>query len=188
MSLHPSISIIAKTFDANPSVNTVIGAGGNRAKKIKRLAEFAYIKAKNRDGVYLSKNGKGAALAFRSNLGGFSFKEQWYEIRLAFSLPVKKIIETLKREAYIKKHRANEGDYLYFWFLGVEEGGGNAVFELKDQIFDLADKENLPIFLETSVDRNVLAYERYGFETYHEWYDEKNDVNLRFMRREVEHK
>jgi hypothetical protein len=57
-----SVRIIAETFEANPSVNIVIGEKGNRRKKISRLADYAFIKAINRDGAYLSENKKGTAL------------------------------------------------------------------------------------------------------------------------------
>lgn len=176
------IDIISETFMTNPSVNVVIGNKGNRKKKIRRLAEYSLEKALNRNGAYLSDNKMGAALCFKSNAKGSALKEFWYELRLAVTLPMSKIINTLKRESYIKKHRAKDPVYYYFWFLGVKKGGGKAGFELKDIIFQKAQEENLPIFLETSVDRNVLVYERYGFETYHTWYDEANDVSLRFMR------
>ena len=176
------INIIADTFMTNPSVNVVIGKKGNRKKKIKRLAEYSLVKAINRNGAYISENKMGAAICFKSNAKGKGLQEFWYELRLASTLPVSKIINTLKREKYIKEHRSKDPVYYYFWFLGVKKGGGKAGFELKNEIFQKAQTENLPILLETSVDRNVLVYERYGFETYHTWYDEANEVSLRFMR------
>ncbi len=62
-----SVRIIADTFDANPSVNIVIGDGGIRTKKISRLADYAFIKALNRRGAYLSDNRMATALIFHSN-------------------------------------------------------------------------------------------------------------------------
>lgn len=176
------VNIITETFMTNPSVNVVVGEKGNRRKKIKRLAEYSLEKAINRGGAYISENKRGAALCFRSDAQGLALREFWYELRLASTLPISKIVNTLKREKYIKQHRSKDPVYLYFWFLGVKKGGGKAGFELKDKIFEKATKENLPILLETSVDRNVVVYERYGFETYHTWHDEVNDVSLRFMR------
>jgi len=176
-----SVSIIADTFKANPSVNVVIGNGGNHQRKIQRLADYAFIKALNRGGAYVSQNNKGTALFFRSDIKVFSLKEIYYEVRFALSIPFKKVIQTLKRESYIKKHRAYK-NYYYFWFLGVQKGGEKAGFELKDVAFKKAQKEQLPILLETSVERNVFVYERYGFEIYHIWQDETNDVKLWFMK------
>ena len=65
------VEIITKTFDSNPSVNSVIGSSGNRKNKIQRLAEFAYIKAFNKNGAYLSSNKKGAALFYRADQNSF---------------------------------------------------------------------------------------------------------------------
>lgn len=179
-----SVRIIADTFDANPSVNIVIGDKGNRKKKIRRLADYAFVKALNRKGAYLSDNKMGTALCFASNEKTFSLSEIYYEVRFAFSIPIKKVFQTLKRESYIKKHRI-EGDHLYFWFLGVQKGGGQAGFEMKDYLFALSEKEGLPIILETSVKRNKDIYERYGFKVYHEWADSGGGKRLWFMVREV---
>ena len=177
-----SVRIITDTFDANPSVNLVIGDKGNRPKKIRRLADYAFVKALKREGAYLSDNKMGTALCFASNNGAFSWGESYYELRFALSIPIKKVFQTLKRESYIKKHRIQE-EHLYFWFLGVQKGGGQAAFEMKDYLFDLSEKEGLPIILETSVERNKIIYERYGFEVYHEWADSGNGNVLWFMVR-----
>ena len=177
-----AVQIITKTFDANPSVNIVIGDGGNRKRKIGRLADYAFTKALNREGSFISSNEKGAALCFRSDVGKSTLKEFLYEVRFALSIPVKKVFQTLKRESYLKKHRY-DGVHLYFWFLGVYRDGDDAVYELKDYIFEWSDREKLPILLETSVPRNRDIYLRYGFEIYHTWDDSGGGAPLWFMMR-----
>jgi hypothetical protein len=179
-----SVRIITEAFDSNPSVNIVIGDKGNRKKKISRLAAYAFVKSLNRNGAFLSDNKMGTAFCFRSNIGSSNFKEFISELHFAFSIPIKKVFQTLKREAYIKKHRY-KGDHFYFWFLAVVKGGGKAGFEMKDHLFDLSEKEQLPILLETSVERNKVIYERYGFKAYHTWPDSGNGNTLWFMIREV---
>lgn len=174
------VEIITRTFDKNPSVNSVIGEHGNRKRKLARLANYAYYKSKNRDGLFVSENGRGAALCFMSTSNPkMNWNEMFAEFRFAVSLPINKVFQALRRESYLKKHRL-QSDHLYFWFFGVENNGGRAAFELKDVIFKIAEKNNLPILLETSVARNKLIYERYGFEVYHEWVDE-NGTLLWFM-------
>lgn len=176
------VELITETFLENPSVNIVIGEGGNRKKKISRLADYAFTKSLNRKGAFISQNQKGVALCFRSDEGGSNLKELYYEVRFALAIPVKNVIATLKREGYIKKHRLSE-PHLYFWFLGVNKDGEKAVFELKEHFFELSSEQNLPILLETSVMRNRLIYERYGFEVYHTWEDSGNGKALWFMMR-----
>ena len=178
-----AVDIIYETFDANPSVNIVIGGGGNRKKKISRLAAYAFIKSLNRKGAFFSTNKKGVALCFRSDEGGGNLSEFTHELRFAISIPLIKLFQTLKRERYIKKHRYKDS-HLYFWFFGVQKGGGQAGFELKNYLFELAQSIELPILLETSVERNKEIYERYGFKVYHEWPDSGKGKTLWFMKRD----
>lgn len=165
------VQIISSTFALNPSVNSVIGTGGNRSKKLKRLSRYAYFKGLNRQGIHLSSNRKGVAICFRSDQNKSSLSELYAEFRFALTLKPKLIFRALKRERYIVTHRI-EQPHLYFWFFGVEKGGGQAAFELADKIIENSKREGLPILLETSVARNKVIYERYGFKVYHEWIDE----------------
>lgn len=178
------VNIISETFDANPSVNIVVDDKGNRRKRIKLMAEYAFIKALNRDGAYLSENKKGIALFYHSNYGKSNLKEFLYELRFALSLPIKKVFQVLKREAYLKKHRY-QGEHFYFWFFGVQKGGGDAGFELKNSLYRMSEEKELPIILETSVARNKIVYERYGFKVYHEWTTYGDGHTLWFMKRDV---
>lgn len=179
-----AVRIITNTFDANPSVNVVIGKKGNRRKKLTRLAEYAFVKALSHKGVFLSSNNKGVAFCYRSNNKSPSLKELYSEFCFALVIPLDKSIKALKREAYLKKHRYT-GEHFYFWFFGVEQDGGKAGFEIKDHLFQLSKEQQLPILLETSVARNKLIYERYGFKVYHKWADHDENHTLWLMMREV---
>lgn len=120
---------------------------------------------------------------YRFNLKKFSFIGTWYELRFALtSFNLLRLPKILKREAYRKKQRPASGNYYYFWFLGVLPGGEKAVFELRDAVFGRARKENLPVYLETAMERNKLAYERFGCQTFHYWHDEKEDIRFWFLK------
>ena len=180
------VQIITETFEQNPGVNWLLKQGGDRKKKIKRLAEFTFVKARIRNGVFVSSNSKGVAICYKFNVRKFSLSELYYELKFSLtSINISRIPKVLKRENYRKKQRPQSGKYLYFWFLGVLSGGGNAVFELRDGIFEMAKNEHLPIYMETAVERNKLIYERYGFRTYHFWNDEKEKIRFWFMKREA---
>ena len=85
----------------------------------------------------------------------------------------------------MKNIRPQDKDFIYVWFYGViEEGKGRgAAKELKNILFNKAIKENLPIYLETTERINRLVYERYGFEVYHTWKKEEDDITIWFMRK-----
>ena len=182
------MDIISDSFYANPSVNTVTKAKNDRSKrkKIRALAKFAFKTGLRRDGVYISSDGKGVAICYRFNAKKESIRDYLNQIELvATSIGLQRLPAVFKRENYIKRKRLKSGDYLYFWFFGVEKDGRGkgAAIELKDVIFKEAEKTKLPIYLETSVEKNKRIYERYGFEVYHTWEDKDQDYPLWFMRR-----
>jgi hypothetical protein len=177
------IEIIAHTFSANPGVNWLLKKGGNHEKKIRRMASYAFMRSYLRNGAFLSENEKGVALCYKFNTRVFSLTGLFYELRFALtSINLARLPAVLKRESYRRKQRPGSGEYLYAWFLGVMPGGGNAVFEIRDEMFSLAREENLPIYLETAMDRVRMGYERYGFETYHYWEDREEDIKFWFMK------
>jgi len=181
------VNIITKTFENNPGVNWMFSTKGNRTKKIKRLADYAFIKCYNRNGVLISTNGKGVALFYRSDMKKNSFQEIYYEIRFGLlSIKLTKLKEVLQRESNRKNKRPKNEPYYYFWFLGVLKEGANAGFELNKGLIDIANKEHLPIYLETSIERNKLIYERIGYETYDYWQDEVRGIKFWFMKKESE--
>jgi hypothetical protein len=179
--------IIAETFNKNPGVNWLLKKSGNHTKKILRLADYVFIKAQIRDGVFISDNEKGVAICYKFNNRKFSLTEHYYELRFVLSSTnLLRIGKVLKRESYRKNMRPKSGKYLYFWFLGVLPGGEKAVYDLRDGIFNLAKNLKLPIYLETAMEKNKLVYERYGFKTFHFWYNEKENIKFWFMRQEPE--
>jgi hypothetical protein len=177
------VTIIAETFDSNPAVNWLIKQGSSRKRHIQNLAKYAFMKAWIRDGVYISTNEKGVALCYRFNKKKFSLLVLWYQLKFALtSIEVSRLPKVLKREAYRAQLRPESGAYYYFWFLSVLPEGRGAGFELKNAVFEQATKEHLPVYLETSIERNQKIYEHIGFQTYHYWKDEKEGIQFWFLK------
>ena len=177
------IDIISSTFDTNPDINWLIKKRGRHKKKIYRLASYAFYKSYLREGAFISSNEKGVALCYKFNYQVFSIREVIYLLWFAlFSINPSRIPKVLKRESYRRSKRPESGDYLYFWFLGVIPDGRGAVYELRDAIFELATELKLPIYLETTMERTKVAYERYGFETFHYWEDPAENIKFWFMK------
>ncbi|NNC86314.1 MAG: hypothetical protein HKO56_04915 [Bacteroidia bacterium] len=178
-------NIIAETFAANAGVNWMLSKKGNKTKAIKRLADYAFIKAWLRDGAFLSVNEQGVALCYKYNTQVFSLKEMYYQLRFALrSIPLQKLPSVLKREAYRKGMRPKDGNYYYYWFLGVSKSGSGAAFELDSGIKQLAKKEGLPIYLETTSEKNKIVYERMGYKLYHYWEEKSKKIKFWFLKLE----
>jgi len=180
------IDIISESFNNNPGVNWILKKDINKKFALKRLATYAFIKAYRRKGIYISSNGKGVAVCYNTEYKYPSLKEFWHQLYFAFtSIRITHIPAVIKRESFKKSKRPESGDYLYFWFFGVKKGGGNAGFELKDGILKEARRLNLPLYLETAIERNKRIYERYGFTTYYYWNEKRSDIRYWFMKWEV---
>lgn len=178
-----TISIIEESFVNNPSVASVINR--KKPKSLTSLARYAYQTASRRDGVLLSADSEAVAICYPYHLQKEGVKDLWNQLLLAWNcIGLTKLPEVMKREAYVKNTRPADGQFLYFWFFGATARGkkSGAALELKSHIFEWSERDDLPIYLETSVMRNKRVYEYYGFETYHEW-KQPNGTTLYFMRR-----
>lgn len=180
------VNIIAQSFDTNPSVNSVVKNDRKRGKRIRHLAKYAFKTGYARNGVFISSDKKGVAICYRYNYKKETIKDYWNQLILVItSIGLVRVFKIMKRDSFVKNKRPSDGNYMYFWFLGVlDEGRGKgASVELKNYLFSEADKLKLPVYLETSVDKNIIPYKRYGFKIYYEWENE-DGYNVRFMRRD----
>lgn len=179
------IRLMTTMFADNPAILSLIAPGKDKRAGIQSLAEFAFLKCFNRNGVWISSNEKAVALCYRFNEGGFSLKEFLLELRFAIRfIGLTRLPSILAREAYRKKQRPADGNYFYFWFFAALPDAGEAAFELKNGIFNLAQKAGLPIYTETSVERNRKIYERYGFQTFQKWEEPEENITFWFLKRE----
>lgn len=177
------VDIILETFRENPGVLWMFKDDCNKSACLRKLATYAFVKAMNREGVFISSNDKGVALCFPWDKKIFSIKEIILELKFALTcIGLFKLKKVLKREKIRKSIRPSDGKYLYFWFFGVSSGGDRAAWELKNGLMKLSSVLKYPIYMETTVKRNVWVYERIGFKTYHEWHDEKDHIHFWFMK------
>lgn len=178
------VAIICESFDSNPSVNWVVKNDKKRQKRIKVLAAYAFNVAHRRDGVYISDDNEGVAICYKYNSKKEGFADYIDQAKLAINaVGITRIFKVLKREAYVKRNRPADGNFLYFWFWGISKigKGKTAARESKNFIFEESERLQLPIYLETSVLQNKKVYERYGFETYAIW---KDSMDMWLMKRE----
>ena len=179
-----AIEILTRSFQTNPSALWVIKQDSQEQKRLKALITYAVKPGMKNEGVFLSSDESTAAICFEepapNNLS--DYLNQLELIRKAIT--IRRVPQVLQRESYLKKHRL-EGKHLNFWFLGVDpdKKGSGGVHDIKKGIFKLAEESQLPILLETSVERNKIVYERFGFKTYHIW-KESDDYTLWFMKRD----
>jgi len=181
------IDIISEAFQENPHFDFLLRKS-NREKHIRKLAAYAFDYGLRRNGVFISSDNTGAAIVYKYNQVPESFTDHLNSLRLALSsFELSRLPDIIRHEGLLKSKRPAEGEYLYFWFLGVKTArrARTAAREIRDHIFDLARAEHLSVYAETTIERNKLLFERLGFEVYD--YTENSEHNLKvwFMKKET---
>lgn len=157
------IDILSRAFDTNKSVNYVIKQDSKREKRIRSLVQYSYDKTIKAGRVFLIE-GKAVALVYSpQNIKTNIFAD----LKLVFTaLGFANIRKALGFKSKVKKNYPNK--MLYIDLLGVDpqfQGQGYGS-QLLDEIKAYANKEKMPLYLETSTLKNIAFYKRNGFEQY----------------------
>ncbi len=173
-----TINIIAEAFKVIPAGDQLVKQDSKRDIRYKKLATYVYHNAIKKNGLHLSSNKEGVAVAYvidpKNNKKTFS--DFIHDLKFAFGVSgIKKALAIAKRQKYIQSQRPKNEPYMYWEFSGVNpnyQGMDSATFsmaELRDKIYADTHEKNIPMYSETSIRKNMIVYRRYGFDIYHEW-------------------
>jgi ribosomal protein S18 acetylase RimI-like enzyme len=164
------INILSYSFKDNQSVNYVVRNDKNSLERIKALMDYSFEMCSMFGEVWMTDDKKGCALILYPQNKKITARSLWLNIRLIFqAISILGISKTLKREAKIQQIQPNE-KMAYLWFIGVDptfqkKGVGS---KLLMQIISRFSEMNLPLYLETSTQKNIPWYQSFGFEIYNQ--------------------
>lgn len=175
--------ILVHAFDTNKSVNHMVPADNRRDQRMRALMAYSFDVCMDWGQVFLSDDKTGCALLLLPEKKKTTLRSIARDARLVISCFGLSHLQTvLRREAAIKKLQPKEPG-LYLWFIGVQphvqhRGTGS---QLMQQVIQFSERIRRPLFLETSVVKNVAWYQQFGFRVYQEL-----DLGYRlyFMRRD----
>lgn len=162
------VDTLARSFESNPSVNFVVRPGKQSHPRIRGLMKYAFDTCLEYGDVFLSENGHGAALISFPRQRKTSLSTILADARLAISvIGLLRVRKILRRESLINAAHPKE-PFCYLWFIGVhpDEQGSGIGSRLLSEIIAECNRLKRPIYLETSVERNVRWYQLFGFEIY----------------------
>jgi hypothetical protein len=181
------ISIVSRAFEQNPRAVAMMKKK-NPARSVRLMTEYAYQLVEKFNGIYLSED-KTTVL--------FYYKKSQYKRGLIDYLRYGKmfiqairpsqLFPTLKREKHIVSLRPDYKDYIYVWVLGSVPNNKSlkGLVDIRDHLFGLSEKLQLPILIETTVEKVRKLYRYVGFEEYHKWEDTEAGINVWFLERKV---
>jgi hypothetical protein len=179
------LSIVTQAFAENPRIHAMIKKGKTE-ERIRYMANYAYNLIRKFNGVYLSEDKTTVLFLYKKSDYKLSFGDYIkYIIMFLKHIRTSQLIPTQKREKYIESLRPKIPDYIYVWILGSVPNNKSlkGLADIRDHLFGMSERLNMPILIETTVDKVIKLYRYVGFEIYHEWYDEDADLNVRFLKR-----
>lgn len=164
------IEVLSKSFDTNPSVNYVVKQGRNRERRIRKLMEYSFNMCLAFGEVWITDDEKGCALVLLPDKKRTSLKTILWDLELAISvIGLNRAGLIIKRESKIKAFHPRS-PFCYLWFIGVDpEFQGTGIgSKLLEFTINKYHNDNRPIYLETSVERNLPWYKKFGIEVFHQ--------------------
>jgi len=181
------ISIVSSAFEQNPRAVAMMRKK-NPARSVRLMTEYAYTLVEKFDGIYLSEDKTTVLFYYLESEYKRTFIDYLrYGKMFMKAIRFSQLIPTLKREKYIKSLRLPYEDYIYVWVLGSDPTTTSVrgLADIRDHLFGLSEKLQLPILIETTVEKVRKLYRYVGFEEYHEWEDKEAGINVWFLERKV---
>ena len=167
---HIIVDLLASSFDDNQSVNYIVKQDKFRKQRIKKLMDYAFNICDSFGRVVLSENKTACALIFFPDKKMTTLKSILWDIKLVTNcIGLNGVSKALARERKIKSLQPKELLY-YLWFIGVtpvEQSKGIGSMLLTEIIQD-AESVNKTLCLETSTEKNIPWYKKFGFSIYNE--------------------
>lgn len=161
------IELLCKSFDTNKSVNYVVKQDRKRKKRIRVLMDYSFEACWNFGEIYLSEDKKGVVLLLFPEKKKTNAPSVIRDIKLAIHcVGISNISKVLSREAKIKKYHPKK--LIYIWYIGIDpdfqsQGMGSSLLK---SVVELSEEKKLPVYLETSNERNLNFYNKHFFEMY----------------------
>jgi ribosomal protein S18 acetylase RimI-like enzyme len=162
------VDILSESFDANKSVNYVVKQDDRRRDRIRGLMEYSFNVCNAFGEVWLSDDDRACALILFPDKKKTTLSSIWWDAKLAISvIGLERVGQVLGRESKIKAFHPKE-PFAYLWFVGVMPTSQNKKIGslLLNELLLRYTKASRPVYLETSVDRNLPWYKKHGFEIF----------------------
>lgn len=165
------VDILSQSFDDNKSVNYILPQDALRTRRLSRLMEYSFDYCLLFGEVWLSGDKSACVLLITPRKKRSSFRSILLDIRLIIGcIGLSNVQKAMRRETLIQQQHPANGQFIYCWFIGVlpssqHRGIGT---QLMKQLIDRAGQVGLPVYLETSMERNLPWYQKLGFTIYQE--------------------
>ncbi|PID91982.1 MAG: hypothetical protein CSA96_05495 [Bacteroidetes bacterium] len=179
------IRILSNAFDQNPRIRTMVKSK-NSAHHIRTMTEYALQLIEKFDGVYFSEDRTTVLLYYRKSQYRLGLPDKLRYLRMVLrTVRPSQFLPTRRRERIIEGLRPDYDDYIYVWVLGSDpdQRGIRGLADIRDHLFGLSEQLQLPILIETTLEKLLKLYRYVGFEVYKQWRDEEAGLDIWLLER-----
>jgi len=164
-----ALDLLKETLVDNRSVIFSIGSKGFFRFKVWLVAHFLYSEASRNQGVYIDSNNEGIICFFEAK----EKRSASFIIELGlilFGIGPLRILRVWLRKREVQRFHSQWENYIHCSYLAVRKSarGQGAIFELRNALFQFQQEKQLPILIETTIEKNKRVYERIGFRVHEE--------------------
>ena len=164
-----ALKILKETLVDNRSVLFSIGSKGFFRFKVWLVAHFLYSEASRNKGVFIDSKNEGVICFFEAK----DKKSSALNIQILlilFGIGPPRILRVLRRKREVQRFHSQWENFIHCSYLAVRKSarGNGAIFELRNALFQFQQEKQLPILVETTIEKNKRVYERIGFRVHEE--------------------
>lgn len=180
------IELLAECVDTNKSVNWIVKQDSKRKERIRDLMDYSFDTCIEAGQIYLTDDHNGVIICSMSGDELPFLEEAYLTARFIINVTgIDGVTKAWRREQYVTSFHPQDDEFIYIWFIAVDKTalGKGLGSKMLQEVIDKSEKENLPIYVETSEERNLVFYQKHGFEVYHVSEEEIFGFNLYFLRK-----
>lgn len=165
------VDILVEAFEPlkeDNSINFVVKQDSKRKQRMQILMGFLFDKAMRTGAVFLSDNRASCLLVSYSNKDKFTFSGLSGTLKLACKcIGIENVYKVLKRQGIIKRNYP-KATHIKPMIFAVKKQfmGGVTAPKLILQVFEEFKENKLPVIVDTSAEKNVKLYQKFGLKVF----------------------
>ena len=177
-----AVQVLGASFDANPAVNDTIIPDGKRNQRLNALMEYIFDTGFARDGVFVMDDISGVVVLYDPVTYPSKFSDSFRQVKLVHrSIGWSRMRYAAAKDKKMAGFRPST-PHLYLQMIGIDpqsqgQGIGSTLINF---IQEKSQEEHMPVYLETSVLKNVEMYLRKGFVIHGDW-KIRDNYHVHFM-------
>ena len=178
-----ALDILENAFIDSPGMTWMLRKCNK--KNLRIFLSFFYHTVAIKDGAYLTSDRNGVVFFYQLQNKKTSISNLFRKLYvLLFIVGLKKGMLAAKYKKNIDKLRPKSGWFGWLVATDTKVSGNAAAYQIKQEMFRLADETQEPIYVETTNPRVMLLYKKSGYLEYANLKHPYQDLTIWFMKRE----